>query len=151
MKIEKTLTFTKPGNFGYCLEIFECLEDFLGRDFDKTVPVHLSPVPEKLIREHYYNLREMPFYEGTIKAFLESEQGIVLRVYEGYNIINMVREAVGETDPQKAKQGSVRQIFSHDSLEIAFREKRYLNNVIHASSSVEDAQRELRLWEEYIK
>jgi len=150
MRIEKTLTFIKPGNFGFCLEIFKCLNDSLGMDFDKTVPVHLNPVPEKLIRKHYENIKGKPFYEPTINAFLKSERGIVLEVYKGDNIINRVREAVGETDPQKAKSGTIRAVFSNDSLRIAFRENRYLNNVIHCSSSVEDAQRELRLWEEFL-
>ena len=150
MEIEKTLTFTKPGNFEYCLEIFECLDDSLGRDFAKTVPIHLTLVPEELIREHYKNIKGKLFYEWTIQAFLKSKDGIVFRGYEGYNIVSRMRKAAGHTDPQKAKSGTVRTIFSNDSLEVAFREKRYLNNVIHCSSSVEDAQRELRLWGEYI-
>ncbi len=92
----------------------------------------------------------MPIYELTIKAFVESERGIVLRVYEGKNIISRVRKAIGDKDPQKAEQGTIRQIFSDDSLKIAWQKKRYLNNVIHASSDVEAAVRELKLWRDYL-
>ncbi len=150
MKIEKTLTFIKPGNFEKRFKIFNHLDYLLKEDFTKTVLVQVNPVSEELIKEHYKHIREVPIYDVTIRAFLESEEGIFLRVYSGKNIIERVRRANGHTDPQKAEKGSVRQIFSHDSLEIAFREKRYLNNVIHASSSVEDAQRELRLWGDYL-
>lgn len=151
MKIEKTLTLLKPGNFGFCLEIFECLDNLLKRNFSRTIPVHVNPVPELIIKAHYQDISKLPIYEVTVQAFLKSESGIVLRVYEGNDIINRVREAVGETDPQKAKSGTIRAVFSEDSLERSFRERRYLNNVIHASSSVEDAVREIELWREYIE
>ena len=114
-----------------------------------------------------WNDTSIPFYNAIAifwgivfsKTFLKTKSFTprlnkllnILTVYSGNNIIYRVRRAVGETDPRKAKQGSVRQIFSGDSLEIAAREARYLNNVIHASSNNEDAERELRLWREYIK
>lgn len=147
---EQTLVFIKPGNFGYCLEIFECLDNALKTDFSKTTAFHLRQVPEEIIRQHYRDLEEMPFYEDTVRAFVESKEGIILRVYSGENIIQRVRKAVGNTDPQKAEPGTVRRIFSNDSLEIAFKEGRYLNNVIHASSSREDAEREPELWRDFL-
>lgn len=150
LKNEKTLTFIKPGNFNYHSDIFVCLDELLERDFTKTVSFHLKKIPEDIIREHYESIRRESFYDWTINAFLESEQGIVLRVYSGNDIVQRVRNVIGDTDPQKAKSGTVRAVFSNDSLEVAFREKRYLNNVIHASSSVEDAEREIRLWRDYL-
>ena len=148
--IEQSFVFIKPGNFGYCLEIFECLNNSLKSDFSKQMPVHLLRVPEKIIREHYKDIKGEVFYEATIQAFLTSERGIVLTCYSGKNIIQRVRETIENTNPKKAKQGTIRRIFSNDSLEVAFRERRYLNNVIHSSSSREDAERELKLWKDYL-
>ena len=156
MKLEKTLTFTKPGNFEKHLKIFTCFDgllkgNLLKEDFTKTILVYVNPVPELIIKAHYQHISKLPIYEPTIRAFLESKEGIVLRVYEGVNIIDRGRNATGDTDPQKAKKGTIRQIFSDDSLEIAAEEVRYLNNVIHASSSVKDSARERKLWEKYIR
>jgi nucleoside diphosphate kinase len=152
LKIEETLTIIKPGNFKYCLEIFECLDDWmikLGGDFSRTRPVHLYKVPEDIIREHYKHISIYSIYEPTIKAFVESKDGIVLIVYRGKNVIQRGRTAIGDKDPQKAEQGTIRQIFSNDSLEKAKKEVRYLNNVIHASDE-DNAKREIRLWGDYL-
>lgn len=156
MKIEKTLTLLKPGNFEKRFKIFNRLDDLLKEDlfkedFTRTVLVQVNPVPESIIRAHYQHISEMPIYEPTIQAFLESKEGIFLRVYNGKNIIERVRRANGYTDPQKAEKGTIRQVFSNDSLERAWEEVRYLNNIIHASSSVEEAVREIELWREYIE
>jgi len=147
---EQSFVFIKPGNFEYCLEIFDCLDDLLKSDFSKQMPVHLLKVPEKIIREHYKNIEGKVFYEATIHAFLKSERGIVLTVYSGENIIQRVRGAIGNTNPKKAKPGTIRRIFSEDSLELAFGERRYLNNVIHSSANLEEADRELTLWKDYL-
>jgi len=151
MKIEKTLTLLKPGNFEKRFKIFNRLDDLLKEDFSKTLAFHLKNVPEELIREHYKNIKEKPFYEWTIQAFLKSKDGIVFRGYEGYDIISRVRKVVGHKDPKKAEPNTIRAIFGKDSLDLAFKEKRYLNNIIHASSSVEEAVREIELWREYIE
>lgn len=92
----------------------------------------------------------MPIYDATINAFLHSEEGIVLSVYSGENIIKRIRHVIRNTDPQKAEPETIRKVFSKDSLEQAFNERRYLNNVIHSSSSREDAEREIRLWKDYL-
>jgi nucleoside diphosphate kinase len=152
---EKSLVLIKPGNFRYCLEIFECLHDLLENDlpkknFSRTRPFHLLKVPEAIIRAHYEHMKSMPVYEATIKAFVNSPDGIVLSVYSGEDIIRRIRYAIGDMDPQKARPGAIRAVFSSDSLEVASREIRYLNNVIHASSSRKDSEREIVLWRDYL-
>lgn len=132
------------------MEIFDCVEKLLGSDFTRTNSIQIKPVPEKLIRSHYENIKGKPFYDWTIKAFLESREGIILRGYKGNNIVERMRIIAGHTDPQKADSGTIRAIFSNDSLDIAFKEKRYLNNIIHASSSVENAVREIKLWRDFL-
>lgn len=149
MPVEQSLVIIKPGNSKYCLEIFECLQNQLG-EFSRTRPFHICNVPEEIIKEHYQGISDLPIYEPTIRAFVRSKEGIVLAVYSGKEMIRRVRDAIGNTDPQKAKQGTVRAVFARDTMEDAAREIRYLNNVIHASSSVEDSEREIKLWEKYL-
>ncbi|XP_053133143.1 nucleoside diphosphate kinase, mitochondrial isoform X2 [Hemicordylus capensis] len=60
----------------------------------------------------------------------------LLQVWEGHNVVKTSRAMVGETNPAEAKPGTIRGDFSiHVS-----------RNVVHASDSVETAQREISLW-----
>jgi len=122
----------------------------LGGNFTRTNSVWVNPIPVELIKAHYENIKGKPFYDWTIKAFLESREGILLRVYSGNNIIEKSRKAAGHTDPMKAEPDTIRAIFSKDSLEIAFKGKRYLNNVIHTSDSLESSARERGIWRPYL-
>ncbi|CAB1341274.1 unnamed protein product, partial [Coregonus sp. 'balchen'] len=61
---------------------------------------------------------------------------LVVQVWEGHNVVRTSRIMVGDTNPSEARAGTVRGDFSiHIS-----------RNVVHASDSVEGAQREIQLW-----
>nr|XP_046162492.1 nucleoside diphosphate kinase, mitochondrial isoform X3 [Oncorhynchus gorbuscha] len=60
----------------------------------------------------------------------------MLQVWEGHNVVRTSRIMVGDTNPAEAQAGTVRGDYSiHIS-----------RNVVHASDSVEGAQREIQLW-----
>ena len=59
----------------------------------------------------------------------------LLLVYAGPNAISRIRSIVGPTDPSKALPGSVRREFGQD----------IMVNAAHASDSVENAKREMRI------
>ena len=59
----------------------------------------------------------------------------LLWVYAGPNAISHIRSSLGPTDPSKALPGSVRREFGQD----------IMGNAAHASYSVENAQREMRI------
>lgn len=148
---EKSLVFVKPKNEEIALEVVHYLDGKLGFAFSRKILKQIHRVPEQVIREHYRNLKNFPFYEATIEAFLQGD--IFLTAYTGKNIVSRIRLIVGPTDPVVAKrtaQESIRALFANDSLEIAKRERRYLNNVIHASSNVEEARREIGLWRAFL-
>lgn len=154
MEIEKTLVFTKPKNFERHLEIFTCadrllIKDSSTEDFSRTDLVYVNPVPKQIIKEHYKHIRDVPIYKPTIQAFLECEEGIVLRLYEGKGIVKRMKDVNGHTDPQKAKPNTIRALFGKDSLEKAAEEVRYLNNVMHCSDP-ENSEREISLWGPYL-
>uniref|UniRef100_A0A8C9DTJ8 Nucleoside diphosphate kinase n=1 Tax=Prolemur simus TaxID=1328070 RepID=A0A8C9DTJ8_PROSS len=60
----------------------------------------------------------------------------MLQVWEGYNVVRASRAMIGHTDSAEAAPGTIRGDFSiHIS-----------RNIIHASDSIEGAQREIQLW-----
>jgi len=152
MTLEKTLVFVKPGNYERQEVIFDVLEkQCLKKGFKKSKLFLIKKIPEEAIKEHYQNIKGKSFYKPTINAFLDINYSLLFRTYSGENIIKRIRNAIGDTDPKKAKQGTIRKVFGKDSLAEAYKEKRYLNNVIHASESKKEAERELEIWKEYLK
>jgi len=149
--IERCFVFIKPENdLGKAAEILGYLEDRLKTDgeFESTIPVHIKGVNREVIEKHYSHIMGVPHYQPTIGAFVNGD--LIALVYTGENICERIRKIIGNTDPQKAEEGTVRKVFSRDSLENAKRYKRYLNNVVHASESGEEAEEEIGLWAGYL-
>jgi nucleoside-diphosphate kinase len=71
---------------------------------------------------------------------------VVAIVIRGNHAIELVRKLVGNTAPLFAELGSIRGDFSIDSPDLADKEKRAIQNLVHASGSVEEAEREISLW-----
>ncbi|MDD5016432.1 MAG: nucleoside-diphosphate kinase [Atribacterota bacterium] len=71
---------------------------------------------------------------------------IITIILSGNHAIEVVRKMVGNTVPLFAELGTIRGDFSIDSPDLATKGKRALQNLVHASSSVEEAKREISLW-----
>ena len=71
---------------------------------------------------------------------------IVLMVWEGENAVAKAMELAGPTMPTDAPKGTIRGDFSKDSAVIANAEKRGVKNLIHVSTSLEEANFEKSLW-----
>lgn len=67
----------------------------------------------------------------------------------GNHAVEIVRKLVGNTVPLFAEPGTIRGDFSIDSPDLSTRERRALQNLIHASETVEEARREISLWFEF--
>lgn len=67
-------------------------------------------------------------------------------VLEGDGAIPRIRSGVGHTDPSKASPGTIRFDLGIDNINLANREKRGTENLIHASGSKEEADFEISLW-----
>ena len=65
---------------------------------------------------------------------------IIAIAYEGVEIIDIVRKLVGATEPKASAPGTIRGDFSHVSFGYADAKKMPVMNLIHASSSPEDAE-----------
>jgi len=71
---------------------------------------------------------------------------IVKMVLEGPHAVKVVRKLVGKTVPYFAEPGTIRGDYSIDSPLLANLEQRPVKNLIHASGSLEEAQKEIKLW-----
>ncbi|HCC67862.1 TPA: nucleoside-diphosphate kinase [Patescibacteria group bacterium] len=67
-------------------------------------------------------------------------------VMEGFNIITGVRKMLGTTSPADADVGTIRMDYSLDCYALADEQARSTRSMIHASDSVESAEREIPLW-----
>ncbi len=61
---------------------------------------------------------------------------IMAIVFDGENAVQVIREAMGATDPAKAEKGTIRRDFGVD----------VTHNAIHGSDSVDTAEEEIRLF-----
>jgi nucleoside-diphosphate kinase len=75
---------------------------------------------------------------------------VIALILSGNHAIEVVRKVIGNTIPLFAELGTIRGDFSIDSPDLSVKEKRALQNLVHASSTVEEAKREISLWFEKV-
>ena len=71
---------------------------------------------------------------------------VIAIVISGNHAVEVVRKMVGNTAPIFAGLGTIRGDFSIDSPDLADKEKRGMQNLVHASGSIEEAKKEISLW-----
>jgi nucleoside-diphosphate kinase len=131
MEQEKTLVLIKPdgvqrGLIGEIISRFE-------RKGLKLVGLKLLQLPCKKAEELYFPHQGKTFYNYLIQ-FITSTP-IVAIALQGRNAIELVRLVNGATNPTESEPGSIRGDFSID----------VTHNVVHASDSPKNAQRELEV------
>jgi nucleoside-diphosphate kinase len=82
---------------------------------------------------------------GWLLDFMLSGPVIAVAI-TGNRAVEAVRATVGATLPVAAAAGTIRGDYSCDSADLANQEARAVANLIHASGSRDEAERELRLW-----
>lgn len=80
-----------------------------------------------------------------LRRFITSSPIVVL-ILEGDNAVDVARGVTGFTDPQTAEKGTIRKDFGTDSILKANLEGRPVLNLVHASGSQEEAEKEIKLW-----
>ncbi len=99
---------------------------------------------KELLRQHYSAHVGKPFYAG-LERFMSSGK-ITALVLEGKDAVALTRKITGATDPSKAEKGTVRGDLGIDSQEKADKENRAIENLVHASGTKEEAEKEIGLW-----
>ncbi len=172
MEKEKTLVLIKPDGVARNLagKIISRFED-AGL---KIKAIKMLKADEKLAKNHYFldETWAKSVFEKT-KAACEKESRtmkhktpmdlgktiqqwninfltegpVIAIVIEGNHSIELVRKIIGSTEPKQAAPGTIRGDFaSTESYAIADAQNRVLRNLVHASDSIETAQREISLW-----
>src|SRR5437763_10429537 len=100
----------------------------------KIAGLKLVQVTHDLAARHYAEHEGKPFYPGLLEYITSGP--VVVACVEGTSAVQMVRNAVGATNPLNAAPGTIR---GDLALDIG-------RNLIHASDAPETAERELALW-----
>lgn len=127
--MERTLIIAKPDAVqrGLIGQIITRLE----QKGLKLIGMKMVSLDETMLRSHYAEHIEKPFYAG-LEEFMKSSP-VVLMAWEGFECIDSVRNIVGATNPRQAAPGSIRG-------DMAIGTGR---NLIHASDSKESGEREV--------
>jgi nucleoside-diphosphate kinase len=83
-------------------------------------------------------------YERLIKYWMEGP--IIVMVWEGPNAIVVARKLRGHTIPALAEPGTLHASYSFDSSPLSSSLDRVVKTFVHASGSVEEAEREISYW-----
>ena len=143
---EKTLVLIKPDGVkrGLVGRILQRFED-AGM---KIVGMKMRWVDEAHALKHYTEdlaQRRGQRVRDLSVDFLKSGP-VVAFVVEGVNTIENVRKLVGATEPKSAQPGTIRGDFSHHSFAYVDAHDKIIENLIHASSTPEEAENEVWLW-----
>jgi nucleoside-diphosphate kinase len=71
---------------------------------------------------------------------------IIAMVLEAHGVISGVRKLLGSTSPAEGDVGTIRDDYSYDTFALADYVSRATRTMFHASDSVENAEREIKIW-----
>jgi nucleoside-diphosphate kinase len=130
--MERTLVLIKPDGMqrGLAGEIIARLE----RRGLRIVGMRMLHMDEALARQHYAAHEGKAFFPGLLRYITSSP--IIAAVFEGRNAVEIVRQAMGATNPAQAAPGTIRGDLAIDTG----------RNLVHGSDSLEAAEKEIRLF-----
>ncbi|MEK7202804.1 MAG: nucleoside-diphosphate kinase [Patescibacteria group bacterium] len=172
-KHEQTLVIIKPDGVQRCLigEIVRRYE----RTGLKLLAIKMAIPTEKMAIQHYYEVggdvwleevgrKARASYEKkglkspyatnmeNGKAVMMSNAKylssgpVIAMVWQGNGAVGLVRKITGGTEPLASDVGTIRGDFTLDSYAMADIDKRSIRNLIHASGTIEDAEKEIKFW-----
>lgn len=92
----------------------------------------MMQLTEEILREHYSHLVEKPFFPSILESMMASP--VIVMALEGKDAVKVVRLLTGATNGRDALPGTIRGDYSMSNQA----------NIVHASSSLEDAEAELK-------
>jgi len=81
----------------------------------------------------------------NLKKYLVSGP-VVAMVWQGIHAVGIIRKITGGTEPLTSDVGTIRGDLTIDSYEMADIDSRAVRNLLHASGSPEEAEKEIALW-----
>jgi len=134
--LERTLVLIKPDAVH-----MRVVGNIISKYEDKMLDIsHIKIlIPDReLLELHYEEHRKKDFFPELIEFM--SGGRVVAMILEGDNVISEVRKINGDTNPNKAVENTIRNLYGTD---LTF-------NAVHGSDSPESAEREINLWFENI-
>ena len=137
---ERTFIMLKPDAVQY-KTIGKIIDD-LSKSGLYIVGAKVAKPTVEQVRHHYAHLRSkgMSIFRRVVNNIYKKGQSKVIQlVYQGPKgeVMRVIREIIGATDPREAAIGTIRRSYGKD----------LDSNVIHASSSLDDTERELAIWD----
>lgn len=128
--MEKTLIIFKPSSVERGL-VGQILTRFQQKGLI-IAGMKMMQLDEKVLREHYAHLTDRPFFPLILDSMMACP--VIVMCLKGRDAVKVVRLMTGATNGREALPGTIRGDFSMSGQE----------NIIHASSSVEDAETEIK-------
>lgn len=100
----------------------------------RLVAIKMLHPDKALAQRHYAIHKDKPFYDSLVGYI--SSAPIIACVFEGEGAVEVIRKAMGATDPAKADKGTIRGDFGVD----------IERNTVHGSDSVATAEEEIKLF-----
>jgi nucleoside-diphosphate kinase len=141
MKNQATLVIIKPD--GLKKSLTGNVLSRLSETKLKIIGAKVLKVSVELANQHYQHLKNEAFFPELIKYItgqLHGDNRVMALVYWGDNAIPKVRTIAGATNPEEADPVSVRGAYGRILRSGLF------ENVIHASATDQEAEREIKLW-----
>jgi len=132
LRVDLSLVLVKPDAIqrGLAGEIISRLE----RKGLKIVAMKMLQMDNNLAQRHYAVHEDKAFFGGLVDFITSSP--IIAIVFQGKDAVEVIRQMMGETDPAKARPGTIR---GDLALDVGF-------NLIHGSDSAENARKEIGLF-----
>lgn len=128
--MDRTLIIFKPSSIERGL-VGEILDRFQKKGL-VIAGIKMMRLNEKILREHYAHLVDRPFFPFLLNSMTACP--VIVMALRGRDAVKVVRLMTGATNGREALPGTIRGDFSLSGQE----------NIIHASSSVEDAEVEIK-------
>jgi len=141
MKKQATLVIIKPD--GLQKSLTGNILSRLSETKLKIIGAKVVNVTDELAGMHYSHLKDKPFFGELIeyiKGSMHGDNRVMALVYWGDDAISKVRGIAGATNPEEADPVSIRGAYGRILTSGLF------ENVIHASSSEDESEREIKLW-----
>ena len=145
-KLEKTLVLFKPDAIhrGIVGEILNRFERIGAKIIGMKLMVSEKDTAMKHYTEDLAKRRGEKIREMMIEMLISGP--IVAIVFEGVDIVEVVRKLVGTTEPKSAAPGTIRGDFAHVSYKYADERGIGIFNLIHASATPDEAEVEINVW-----
>ena len=128
--MEKTFSMIKPNamnNIGAIISKFE--ENGL-----KVEQARIEHLDKEICEKFYFEHKGRPFYDELLNFVTEAP--VMLMILSGEDAVKKNRKIMGDTDPEKADKGTIRNLFGES----------IGKNAVHGSDSPLSAKREIELF-----